>query len=1050
MGSILGGGKTAEEQKLSEALAVTQQELSSKISENEHVHMEMFNMRTEQQNTLETLQKKLDDLKRALAAKEEEQEEADKQHKQLTAEMKHKEDISTTNIKALAAKIESQRSKFASKKSVLSSINKQLASQLSGTRARFKSKVIFDDTQFGTLSMLDLPNFDRQATLLQIAAAEELLAVMGSLREQVLVLVRALLSKLSVSALSGDRSRGGNDGDADRSTHVMAQNQANALTALADKLDLTFTNFDTQVVTMLACMRREGSCDTAKTSQASPVAAAASVAAAQEEEEASSTLTLLYPSSPAAASQSRSHCMDSPSETIDTRDRDTREKQVQEEQSNASLLHSLAAVLGACCKLAATQVEQLEASNRRAAKSSSSTDLRSHTAHLAQSFRVAQNLLTKGCNVVTDLATSSQEIQAGEVSLSSKQVHSAHTPASSSSSNVGASEGNQCHGEDSLDLAAAIQFHARLFPPMPSASIGATLLLAILTPPHLFTALASPHTAAATASTSASKVQSLQQEDPKLAEQERRHVAWQYLHDLQRSLTEVSSRFAARCAFEHRSTMSNSAATSVRKANNTILGAISSCAKLLGKLADTLQRTSDTFAASLAASPIFRFPAVTSSSSSNAQKLSFAGTASMPAMTQLLDKAKGYSARLRQLPCRPVIPYSQALNTANLLANAVDENKALSQSVSALQQQLLDASKDNSDLQEKQKELIAQLEDVGQQLSDKTEEFLQERAEKFHFLKCWEQLQQDFAHVEAQYEGVQAGFSKMESQNKKLRKQNSKIRTAITTAPENSSTNTAVLLKLLDEIELSSSELSDQDDQNETEKTSKGISDSDKSDEDFVEATEGDRGVQGHVANRSRPATSASFLLPTNVCGRSSALASGKLNLALMRSPDTSTGLARLAMMANYSSGAGNTDASPTQNGFSRKLEGSFYHTDESVSAVLANQFQERLFELRTAEAEQRVEQLESDLMAANHAASHYHFLACQLADKVAASVNRCHRVGWSAHSNALQVVQMEADLDSTKQNYERMMRELTEHVCQLTEKLAAQDAWETQSPSNH
>ena len=40
-----------------------------------------------------------------------------------------------------------------------------------------------------------------------------------------------------------------------------------------------------------------------------------------------------------------------------------------------------------------------------------------------------------------------------------------------------------------------------------------------------------------------------------------------------------------------------------------------------------------------------------------------------------------------------------------------------------------------------------------------------------------------------------------------------------------------------------------------------------------------------------------------------------------------------------------------------------------------------------------------------------------------------------------VQVVKLQDELQSTKANYEGMVRDLTEHVCNLTEQLAKQDA---------
>ncbi len=193
-----GSWSSGDQRRLASQLQVTKEELSAKIEENERLHIDSFEMDQEHRSTLETVQRKIEDLKQRLAVREAELSSSRAESEQAQQRLRQSDAEWSARVKQSNAQVEEFRLVLEDKEETLQLINRQLDADLRSVQARYAAKVCFDDGLHDRLNALNLPPFDRGAVLTKVTLLRDGAALMGKLGVHLSSLARSFINKLSL------------------------------------------------------------------------------------------------------------------------------------------------------------------------------------------------------------------------------------------------------------------------------------------------------------------------------------------------------------------------------------------------------------------------------------------------------------------------------------------------------------------------------------------------------------------------------------------------------------------------------------------------------------------------------------------------------------------------------------------------------------------------------------------------------------------------------------------------------------------------------------
>ena len=203
LGSLLAGPGTSQEQvQLSEQLKVMEEELQNKIQDNGRLNLQVHTLEREHETALETMQKKLEDLKASLAERSSELERSRSNTEALTDQLKNERAASQLRTEELIDELRRHRLQSTQRETDMTQINQQVTNDLRLIQGRFFEKVSFDDSSNEEIDTLNLESLDRASLIDKVELTEDSVRIFSKLGGHVHVLVHAVLGKMKVESQS--------------------------------------------------------------------------------------------------------------------------------------------------------------------------------------------------------------------------------------------------------------------------------------------------------------------------------------------------------------------------------------------------------------------------------------------------------------------------------------------------------------------------------------------------------------------------------------------------------------------------------------------------------------------------------------------------------------------------------------------------------------------------------------------------------------------------------------------------------------------------------
>lgn len=140
-------GANVEIARLNEALEVSKEQLGRTLVENESLVSQMHQLREGNQGSIEALENKLNDVKVAAKQEAETMLQLKNQSDMSLMELTDEKNACVAKLSAMDRELEATRALMAEKEQTMTSINRQLSSDLEHTQHLFDHKVAFDDTR---------------------------------------------------------------------------------------------------------------------------------------------------------------------------------------------------------------------------------------------------------------------------------------------------------------------------------------------------------------------------------------------------------------------------------------------------------------------------------------------------------------------------------------------------------------------------------------------------------------------------------------------------------------------------------------------------------------------------------------------------------------------------------------------------------------------------------------------------------------------------------------------------------------------------------------
>jgi len=171
-GSFFSGSKS-EITRLNLDLDVAKEQLGQKLEENEGLVSQMCELRSENEQTVAMLNKKLTEFKKTVKAKEEELDDAIVKNDDTQDELNDQKNALNQRLALMERELEQTRTLMQEREQTMTTINRQLSSDLERTQHLFDHKVSFDDTKVSEYNKMNIPGFDRVLMLRKIELAEQ-------------------------------------------------------------------------------------------------------------------------------------------------------------------------------------------------------------------------------------------------------------------------------------------------------------------------------------------------------------------------------------------------------------------------------------------------------------------------------------------------------------------------------------------------------------------------------------------------------------------------------------------------------------------------------------------------------------------------------------------------------------------------------------------------------------------------------------------------------------------------------------------------------------
>lgn len=179
-GSFFSGSK-AEIARLNADLEVSKEQLGQKLDENEGLVSQMCELRSENEQTVAMLDKKLSEFKAKVKEKEDEFEGFASTNDKAMAELNDQRNVLNQRLAMMERELEQTRTLMQEREQTMTTINRQLSTDLERTQHLFDHKVAFDDTRVSEYNKMNIPGFDRVLMLRKIEIAEQALGLFETL-----------------------------------------------------------------------------------------------------------------------------------------------------------------------------------------------------------------------------------------------------------------------------------------------------------------------------------------------------------------------------------------------------------------------------------------------------------------------------------------------------------------------------------------------------------------------------------------------------------------------------------------------------------------------------------------------------------------------------------------------------------------------------------------------------------------------------------------------------------------------------------------------------
>ena len=174
-------GSKAEIARLNDEIAVAKEQLGRTLEENESLVSQMCQLREGNQDSIDDLEGKLSGAKETAKKEAEERQKAKMAADAFMIELTDEKNACAQKLAAMDREMEATRALMAEREQTMTSINRQLSSDLEHTQHLYDYKVAFDDTRVAEYNLKNCPGFDRVHMVRKIEIAEEALSLLENL-----------------------------------------------------------------------------------------------------------------------------------------------------------------------------------------------------------------------------------------------------------------------------------------------------------------------------------------------------------------------------------------------------------------------------------------------------------------------------------------------------------------------------------------------------------------------------------------------------------------------------------------------------------------------------------------------------------------------------------------------------------------------------------------------------------------------------------------------------------------------------------------------------
>src|SRR3989338_856050 len=192
-GGWFGSGAKQELAQKKEELVVVQRELEAKISENEHIHMQMFDLKKHSQQSVQIMEQKLAAMKKQAMQVEEALQESTSAHERETSQLSDAKEALAITLSQAEADLNRTKRILDERETQMKSVLAEYTQEIERSRSLISRKLPFDDSKVPSFNRFNLLPHDRPYILYYVEVVGNLLACVT----QCLQLARSYFGKLS-------------------------------------------------------------------------------------------------------------------------------------------------------------------------------------------------------------------------------------------------------------------------------------------------------------------------------------------------------------------------------------------------------------------------------------------------------------------------------------------------------------------------------------------------------------------------------------------------------------------------------------------------------------------------------------------------------------------------------------------------------------------------------------------------------------------------------------------------------------------------------------